>query len=289
MTAMKTGIIRFNLKDRMRKYNGQERHFDIAKLVDEINSPRTQERVKLGDLNGFYGHWPRIQFGAEPQEGGVVNGKVINLEPCFRTTYLKAFTDGTVEHEAEFFSNEPGKKAFEQIQSKSGGFSSVITANNGYRFHGFDFVREPNFSGNRPYAMLDGVNEPTDIEILVLDDAVEMNHNDQKDYIAFLQDSVAILTAENQRLMSENQQVAESIQALATERDLLLDDIVIVQEKLNQKQQQQRFDSLQLDAAIREAESFKTAKLEKTEDVTEQLRINQAIQHYDDWLKSYGY
>lgn len=154
---MITPIIRFNLKERMRQFSGKERKFDIPKLVKIINSEHVQERVRLGDLNGFYGHHARIQFGAEPQEGGIVDGKYVHLEPCCRTIYLKAYDDGTVEHQQEFFATELGSKAWQRLQDKSGGFSSVISMKNGGDFHGFDYVNEPNFSANRPYT-LDSAN-----------------------------------------------------------------------------------------------------------------------------------
>lgn len=93
MTKMLTPIIRYNLKERMRRFNGSPRNFDIPRLVANINSQAMQERVKLGDLHGYYGHWARTKFGAEPKEGGVVDGKIVNLEPCFRTIYLKAYDD----------------------------------------------------------------------------------------------------------------------------------------------------------------------------------------------------
>lgn len=287
MARMTTGVIRYNLKDRMRQYNGQERNFDIPKLVDAINSPKVQERVRLGDLNGFYGHWPRITFGAEPQEGGVVDGKVINLEPCCRTIYLKAYPDGTVEHEQEFFNNEPGEKAYAQIQAKSGGFSSVITTVNGYGFHGFDFVREPNFSGNRPYLDASGQNEEELCEILVLDGTAQLSVQEQDEYIAFLLDSIQILKEDNHNLRVENQQLSDSITHLNTQQEVLLDDIVLAKQALEVRKEQPKFDQTTLDTAIQQANAFRSAKVEQTEDQLNSSNLAKRDDNFEDWYQGW--
>ena len=289
--TMRTGIIRFNLKNRMRQFNGQERHFDIPRLVSAINSPKTQERVKLGDLNGFYGHWSRLTFGAEPQEGGVVNGKVVNLEPCFRTIYLKAFDDGTVEHEAEFFGNEAGLKAFGQASEKSGGFSSVIssTPSGGYEFHGFDYVREPNFSGNRPYTLDSAALAFTpENEILLLDDVSdEINAQNTAQYLTYLQDSLEILTQCNRRLTQENQLLSDSLAHLNGEHQLLMDDVLLLKQQAKQAKNPLRFASVELDNVIANAEQFKQQRLELPEEMQqaqtqslEQWQVNQVMARY---------
>ena len=166
----KTGIIKFNLADRMRKHRGQERNFDLDAAVRLINGGPVQERVKHGDMVGYYGHWPRVKFGLDPEEGGFLEGKQISLEPAVRTVHLKAFPDGTVEHEQEFLDTASGKVAERVYGSNAYGFSSAMdsrrlggkTVPTG--FFGFDFVREPNYTQNRGYAMaLDGVMDEGDV------------------------------------------------------------------------------------------------------------------------------
>lgn len=290
---MKTGIIRYNLKERMRQFNGVERKFNVPELVKIINSPKVQERVRLGDLNGYYGHWPRIQFGAEPQEGGVLNGKPVYLEPCCRTIYLKAYDDGTVEHEQEFFNNEPGTKAFKLTQDKSGGFSSVITTSNGYGFHGFDYVAEPNFAANRPYALLDSVNTELALcdEVMILDEAVDLTeeHNKNK-LMTFLSDSLEIYIDECERLKQDNRLLTDTVERLSMQNDLLLDDIVILKEKSESKTQENQlhFDSMQLDSVIAKAESFKTAPVELTAEQLEEMECGDN-QQINDLMVRYGY
>lgn len=168
---MKTGIIRYNLKDRGRTHRGVERNFNIPQIVASINSPATQERVRHRDMHGYYGHWPRIQFGMNPAEGGIVGGKAVAIDSAFVTTLLKAYPDGTVEHEAEFLDTASGIIAMRQFMSKVGGFSSAIIEK-GAQFFGFDYVKEPNFSTNRGYEItLDSVSDSTGF---VFDSVVEV-------------------------------------------------------------------------------------------------------------------
>lgn len=70
MTKMVTPIIRYNLKERMRRFNGTVRNFNIPKLVENINSPAMQERVKLGDLHGYYGHYRVQNLGLSRKKAG---------------------------------------------------------------------------------------------------------------------------------------------------------------------------------------------------------------------------
>ncbi|AZI14494.1 hypothetical protein [Avibacterium paragallinarum] len=268
MTKMVTPIIRYNLKERMRRFNGTVRNFNIPKLVENINSPAMQERVKLGDLHGYYGHWPRTKFGAEPKEGGVIDGKVINLEPCFRTVYLKAYEDGTIEHQAEFFDNDPGRKAYAQSQEKSGGFSSVILGRD-HSFHGFDYVLFPNYSANRPYSvMLDSADENVEQVVLVLDEietSTGIAPELQADYIDYLLDSIDQLKKDKLQLLTENKQLADTLAETLNHNDLLTDDVLFLQQKLVRQKENEKFNPIDLDDAISQANHFKTAKIETVE------------------------
>lgn len=269
---MLTDIIRYNLKDRMRQFNGAVRNFDVPAVVKAVNSPKVQERVRLGDLNGFYGHWARTKFGAEPGEGGVLDGKVVNLEPCFRTVYLKAYDDGTIEHQAEFLPTDAGLKAWNQIQAKSGGFSSVIGTQGGISFHGFDFVREPNFSGNRPYT-LDSTEDEVEPLILVLDDVGEHISDEFKsDYIEYLLDSISQYQNDVKLLTKENMLLNESLHQLHLDHSVLLDEIALAQEKQEIQSNQSKFvESVALDNVIQQANKFKTDKIEPAYGQTSQI------------------
>ena len=175
--GIKTGRIKYNVNNRGRAFRGKDRHFDTTALAKLVNGGACQERVAKGDMLGYYGHWPRVKFGMEPIEGGIVGGKAVAIEPAIRTTFLKAYDDGTIEHESEFLETEPGKAAARLFLSKAGGFSSAIDApkrgnvNVPSAFYGFDYVLEPNYTTNRGY-MLDSVNGE---DGLILDQVAEYN------------------------------------------------------------------------------------------------------------------
>jgi hypothetical protein len=166
----RTGIIRYNLNDRGRDFNGQDRDVDIAAAMRLINGAPVQELVRQGDVYGYFGLTFREKYGLNVPETVTEGGKVVVLEPNVRTVSIKCFPDGTVEHEQEFLNNAPGRIAGRLFDSNAYGFSSVFHApeENGKRtpksFHGMDFVKVPNYNTNKGYdAMLDGI-EPGAME-----------------------------------------------------------------------------------------------------------------------------
>lgn len=173
---LKTGIITYNLAERGRKARGQDRNLDLPMAARLINSPAVQEMVAQGDMIGWYGHWPREKFGINAVEGAVVNGQAVALVPAIRTVHLKAYDDGTVEHDTQFLNTAAGKIAARNWQSKVGGFSSaMLTKSIGGKavattFAGFDYVLEPNYTANRGYSLaLDGVAADSPEHALLLD------------------------------------------------------------------------------------------------------------------------
>lgn len=173
---MKTEIIRYNLLERGRKHRGVERRFDVDAIVKAVNSKETQERVTNRDMHGFYGHWARIKFGMMPEEGAIVAGKTVHIEPAIVTTLLKAHPDGTIEHQAEFLKTQSGELAWKLYTSKTGGFSSAIDTQKP-EFFGFDYVLEPNYTTNRGYTFdsvceggLCGALMPDEIDKAVYDE-----------------------------------------------------------------------------------------------------------------------
>lgn len=160
----RTGVIQYSAADRGRKFRGQERNFDTAVLASIINGGEVQERVSHGDMLGYYGHWPRVEFGMNPAEGGIKQGRVVAVEPAIRVRSLSADASGLISHDTEFLDTPTGKAAERLYHSKAGGFSSAIDiSRRGDKsvptgFYGFDYVLEPNFTKNRGYA-LDGVSE----------------------------------------------------------------------------------------------------------------------------------
>lgn len=144
--------IRYNLKNRERKYRGQERNFNIKKICDNINGGATQERVKKRSMFGYFGHKPRVLSGLDPSESVIIDGIYNEIEPAVLTTKLSCDYDGNIEHTTEFLDNESGRKAARMFANRTGGFSSVIDEKSG-EFYGLDWVLDPNFSSNRPYSL----------------------------------------------------------------------------------------------------------------------------------------
>jgi len=145
-------LISYNLKERGRKYTGTNRNFNIRKIVDYINGPVFQEKIKNRSVVGYFGHGVRAKFGLDPRENGIINGVFNDFEPAILTTSVRGSYDGTIEHKTEFIDNESGNKASRMFASRVGGFSSAIgeTQNT---FHGFDYVYDPNFTSNRGYTL----------------------------------------------------------------------------------------------------------------------------------------
>ena len=218
-----TKTIRYNLKDRARKHRGQQRNFNIAKMVSLINGGAVQERVRMRDMHGYLEHLPRIKFGMNPGACQIEGGKMITIEPAIVTTMLKAYDDGTIEHTAEFLDTPPGQVAARMFNSNVGGFSSAIDEG-APEFYGFDYVSEPNYALNRGYtpaldsvratATLDDVNDyNAHVKgMLKLPDSVTNTHQTEtQNYKTALDAALAA----NDRLMQEN---AEYLSILAADK-----------------------------------------------------------------------
>ena len=201
---MHTPLIRYNLTERGRQYRGTERHFDIPAIVDSINGPATQERVKTRGMLGFFGHWPRLKFGLEPAEGGIADGKAQTVEPALVTTHLVASLDGTIEHQAEFLDTTPGRLAARMHASRVGGFSSAIDMAKP-ELYGFDYVNDPNYSTNRGYdLLLDSVTAGQ----LSFDDILQAEQAEQLDAVnqlfAAMEAQLRLALDSSSRFESEN-------------------------------------------------------------------------------------
>ncbi len=215
-----TSLITYNVRDRGRKARGQDRNFDTAALAALINGPAIQEKVKHGDMVGYFGHWPRVKLGMEPQEGGIVDGRVVSVSPALRTLELQADPDGTIRHRAEFLDTNEGMIAARLYQSKAGGFSSAITPLPGTNpvlpanFHGFDYVLEPNYTTNRGHKVLDGADQAA---------------SEREELLAMLDGAVgeSMMAAVSinrlfDSLHQQHQLALQTLERLARENDLLI-------------------------------------------------------------------
>ncbi|MGY6771936.1 hypothetical protein [Gallibacterium sp. ZY190522] len=264
MEKMKTGIIKFNIKDIGRKHTGKPRNFDVGRIVKAINDPAFQEQVRLGEVTGFYSHLPRIKYGLGVKDAVYDGDKLIALDPCFKTTYIKALDDGTIEHEAEFYDNEYGRKAFYLLQQNTGGFSSAIAQkNNGdYIFYGFDYVRSPNFAKNRPYSpIFDDIStqEYDENAILWMDDiSTEELMNEER---LFLLDHIQHIESINEDLKKQYQLLLDASENLTNQNQALLDETVSLKLELENKYKNNRFSTERLDEVKKQAAIFDNADI----------------------------
>lgn len=229
--ASTTPLIRYNLKDRGRQHTGQPRNFNIKAIVDAVNSPECQERIASRDMLGYFGHWPRVRFGMDATEGGIVGGKVHAVEPAIVTTHLRAFDDGTIEHRTEFLDTAAGRIAAKMFDSKVGGFSSAIDQLKP-RFFAFDYVANPNFVGNsyRGVVLDDAISGS--LGELTYDDVYAAEQDEQSQSMLILLDGI---TAERgatasviERLQAENEQLISMLSSKGMSASSVLDAATIM-------------------------------------------------------------
>lgn len=268
--GLRTGIIKYNLKDRGRTHSGKERRFVIPEVVKLLNSPTVQERVAMTGIYGYYGHWPRVKIGMNPGEGGVVNGKHIKLEPALRTVHIKAYDDGTIEHEVEFLDTNTGKLAQRLHAAKIGAFSSAFDSRQimgqsfPYDFCGFDYVLEQNYVSNRGYE-LDGLAEA---DMALLDEVNDYNSmlDSVNRMLDEYQSGYDMLAEVNAKLIEENVALQSMVlRATGEKREPVLDGIMDVV-KVRKHSPYEIADSFH-DAALAPLEQMKTdvPKREKDE------------------------
>jgi hypothetical protein len=180
-------LITYNLKERGRRYTGNERNFNIKAICDAVNSPATQERIKMRAMVGYFGHKARVLVGLVPTESAIVGGKYNEIDPAIITTHLKAYPDGTIEHQTEFLDTEPGQRAARLHSQKIGGFSSAIDDRQN-KFYGFDYVLDPNFVANRGFTF-------DSVAGLTFDSAMELPLPDEDaEWLALLEQRDRLIT-----------------------------------------------------------------------------------------------
>lgn len=268
---MLTDLITFNVRERGRTARGKDRNFDTVALAKLINSASVQEKVKHGDMVGYYGHWPRLKFGMDPSEGGIVDGKVVHIDPAIRTVELNAKPDGTISHRTEFLNTPGGVVAKALYLSKAGGFSSaIVTAPNTNpavptAFEGFDYVKEPNFTFNRGHKLsLDSVNEDESEELIVMLDNVVGDYTHGSVVLAQLFDSVHAQLQQALAALEKSTQDNESLIAMiakggAVSLDSInLEDARIAPDRHSLPEDWDRFTSMPL-VALQKLPTEKTA------------------------------
>ena len=154
----KTAPITFNLKDRGRQHTGQSRNnVDIQAWINLINSPKTQESVKNGDLLGYIGHELRVLYGMAVPDMLIdpTTNRILEISPAVKTIYLSCDQEGNVTHQQEFLDTPEGQFAKRQYVAQIGKFSAATSKKtvNGLiiptQMHGFDVVKMSNYATNK--------------------------------------------------------------------------------------------------------------------------------------------
>lgn len=160
MTNKNLGVLRtvtkqFNLKDHGRS-DGNGRGYLVDSVKRMRESPLFKERLKLGELYGYFGHNLRQLAGKmDLDEVTVINyeGKPVVIEtvPSNRTIEFDVSDDGVVTHTQEILDTPSGRAVLAMLDAGAGGWSWAV---NGVQsamgaiartFHGMDFVKHPSY------------------------------------------------------------------------------------------------------------------------------------------------
>jgi hypothetical protein len=148
----------FNLKDHGRS-DGNGRGYLVNSVRKLIDSVQFKERLKLGELYGYFGHNLRQLTGKmDLDEVSVIQYKgkpvVIETVPSNRTIHFDVNDEGIVTHTQEILDTPSGRAVKAMRDAGVGGWSwavmGVPTALGAIArsFHGFDFVKHPSYIDN---------------------------------------------------------------------------------------------------------------------------------------------
>ena len=110
--VLTTHTDRFSLYEKVRQGKQNNRNYMLDAVKSMINSPETQEGLRLGELYGYYGHTRRqITGNMELPETAVVmvEGKPVVLDnvPSNRTIELSVDEEGVVTTLRKFLRRQP--------------------------------------------------------------------------------------------------------------------------------------------------------------------------------------
>jgi hypothetical protein len=167
----------FNLKDHGRS-DGNGRNYLVDSVKRVIDSDFYKERLKLGELYGYFGHSLRqLSNKMDLDEVTVIEyqGKPVVIEsvPSNRTIFFDVSNEGIVTHKQEILDTPAGRAVKAMRDAGVGGWSwavkGVPTALGAIAksFHGFDFVKHPSYINvEKQQAMFESVGVSTEDELL---------------------------------------------------------------------------------------------------------------------------
>lgn len=169
--VLRTVTDKFSLLSDGRHIGANKRNYLLESVRSMIESPQTQERLRLGEAFGYYGHQSRQRankLDIGETEMIEINGKMVLVEnvPASRTIELSVDSDGVVTHTEEVLDTPSGRLVDSLIGSAAGGWSwatggkDTPQASITRSYHGMDYVLQPNFlSLNHPSMMLESVQD----------------------------------------------------------------------------------------------------------------------------------
>lgn len=174
--VLKTVTNSFNLKDHGRS-DGNGRGYLIDSVRRMRNSPLFNERLKLGELYGYFGHNLRQLAGKmDLDETTIVQfeGKPVVIEtvPSNRTVAFEVSDDGVVTHTQEILDTPSGRAVAAMLDAGVGGWSWAVNGIQGIAgaiartFHGFDFVKHPSYIDlEKQQAMFESVGVDSELAL----------------------------------------------------------------------------------------------------------------------------
>ena len=172
----------FNLFNSGRKLQQNGRDYVIQSVQGMINSPETQEGLRLGEHYGYYGHQSRqnakkLNIG----ETEIINiqGKPIVVQnvPSNVTREISCDDNGIVTHTQEILGTPTGIIVNGMYDAAggwswaTGGSQNLLTKQAIARsFHGFDYVLQPNYISLNKTAMM--TESVSNIESMLLESIV---------------------------------------------------------------------------------------------------------------------
>lgn len=158
---------KFSLKNHARS-DGNNRNYLLESVKAMFNSPLVKERLKLGEIMGYFGHNRRAMAGKlDLDETEIVyrDGKPVVMDnvPACRTIDVSVDDDGIVTHTQEILDTPSGRAVKAMIDASAGGVGGWSWAVGGVQtikgaiaktFHGFDFVNHPSYVSLNKQAML---------------------------------------------------------------------------------------------------------------------------------------
>lgn len=236
--TLKSVDCNFSIFDTGRTYTGNFRKYALDNVKKVIESPETQEKIKLREALGWYGHGRRLLAKSmdlqEVMAVKMADGSsiVVSNVPSNVTTKLSIDDNGIVNHTQDILQTETGQIVNGLHESRCGGFSWSMGGIDGGRmgitkvksYHGMDYVLHPGMSSNRGY-ILESVDGEALSRDAILESIVKTSGIDDKKAEELLNGWVAQAQIEAQNFKDQLLE-AEIYESVLIEKINERDDVI---------------------------------------------------------------